>query len=177
MTAPVIQQARWNTLAYQRIATTQFADGNLLVEFEDGSRVALDPRPLLPPQLRHPDWSRVVAQEYEIVVPTEDGPFEIPWDVIRVRTDPAYDSHWAEASRAAAERTGNRIRLLREARLLTIEDLSVRTGIAPAVLGRLERGLADSHEANAQVVLEAMGYVFADLVSDQYDSPEDHSEA
>jgi hypothetical protein len=167
MTAPVIHQARWNTLSYQRIATTQFAVGELLVEFEDGSRVLLDPRPLLPPQLRHPDWSQVVAQDYELVVPTEDGPFEIPWDVIRVRTDPSYDAHWKEASRAAAKRTGNRIRLLREARLLTICELAARTGIASAVLDRLEQGLADGHEADVKAVLEAMGYALADLLSDQ----------
>jgi hypothetical protein len=150
-----LRQAPWDTLSYQRIVAARFNGDESIVDFEDGSRVSLDPRPLVPPPIRHPDWAGVAVNEYELVVPSQDGPLEIPLDVIRDRTDPRYDAHWESVSHDSAHWIGARIRSLRESKHPTIDDLSKQSRIPEQVLLSLEIGLDVRVEADVKPVLEA----------------------
>jgi hypothetical protein len=91
-------------VAYQRIVAASFRDGDVIVEFADGAKPRLSPRSLVAPGAPEPDWSRLRAAEFHLIVPAPDGELEIPWDVIRVNSDPAYDAFWSEL---AAEPIGS----------------------------------------------------------------------
>lgn len=85
----------WNNLDYQRIVSAQWRDGRLRVDFADGTTAVLLPTLLVPAGPVGADWSRVRAEEFHVVVPTPDGDMEVPWDVIRIHSDPAFDAYWA----------------------------------------------------------------------------------
>jgi len=86
----------WDTREYQQIESASFRDGQVVVQFADGAEAHVSPRDLVPTSGPEPDWPNVQAAEFHLVVPTPAGDIEIPWDVIRVRSDPAYDAFWAE---------------------------------------------------------------------------------
>jgi hypothetical protein len=67
----------------------------------------------VPPEEPGPDRANVRAEEFHIVVPTPTGEIEIPWDVIRVHGDPAFDAFWAEI--AAESVASNKARRVRQA--------------------------------------------------------------
>ena len=86
----------WDTLEYQRIATASFLGGEVIVDFADGTRARLSPQDLSSPDVSEPNWSQLRAEDFHLVVPSADGDIEIPWDVIRVHSDPEFDAFWAE---------------------------------------------------------------------------------
>lgn len=86
----------WDTVDYQRIVSASYRDGEVVVEFADGTEAQLSPGRLVSPTWPELDWANLRAEEFHIVVPSPAGEFEIPWDVIRVQSDPAYDKFWSE---------------------------------------------------------------------------------
>jgi len=94
---------------------------------------------------------------YEIVVPTADGPFEIPWDVIRARTDTEFDAYLTAFAEAESRRIGARLRTLRERQSLSLEGLATLADLALDRLARIETGAEDTSLATIETVLAAMG--------------------
>jgi hypothetical protein len=86
----------WDTLDYQRIVAAWYRGGEVIVDFADGSEARLSPRCLVSPDEPEPDWRNLRAEDFHLVVPSPAGEIEIPWDVIRVHSDPEYDAFWAE---------------------------------------------------------------------------------
>jgi hypothetical protein len=95
---------RWDTLQYHQIVSAHYRDGELVVGFADGTEARVSPQCLISPDAPTPDWSSVRVEEFHIVAPSPAGDVEIPWDVIRVHTDPAFDAYWAGL---AAERASS----------------------------------------------------------------------
>lgn len=87
--------APWFTDEYCRIERCSFdQDTDILsVTFADGDVAEVNPRSLVPESLREVDWWRVAWNEGELVVPYADGWYEVPWDVVRMQTDSAFDAH------------------------------------------------------------------------------------
>ncbi len=85
----------WDRVEYQRIVSASYRSGEVVVNFADGAEARVSPRLLVSPDGPEPDWSNLRADEFHLVVPSSAGDLEIPWDVIRVHTDPAYDEYWA----------------------------------------------------------------------------------
>ena len=85
----------WDRLDYQRIASVQYRGGEVVVFFADGSKAQLSPSCLVPPGGPEPNWTSLRAEDFHLVVPSPAGEIEIPWDVIRVHSDPEYDAFWA----------------------------------------------------------------------------------
>jgi hypothetical protein len=96
MTAARLKGARWNTLAYQQIVSAAYDGADLVVGFADGAVVRVPPLNLLAADSPAPDWTRLTVEEFHLGGPSPAGDVEIPWDVIRVQTDPAFDAYWAE---------------------------------------------------------------------------------
>jgi hypothetical protein len=86
----------WDTRDFQRIVAASYQGGEVVVVFADGSEARLPPRCLVSPDEPEPVWRDLRAEEFHLVVPSPAGEIEIPWDVIRVHSDPAYDAFWAE---------------------------------------------------------------------------------
>ena len=105
MTAASRANQPWDTLEYQQIDSALFRDGELVVHFVDGTEARVSPQCLVSPDGPLPDWSNLRVEEFHIVVPSPAGDIEIPWDVIRVHSDPAYDAFWAglAAGRTASD--------------------------------------------------------------------------
>lgn len=93
----------WDSMDYQRIVDASFREGQVVVEFADGTSARVSPRHLVSSDGPPPDWSHLRAADFHIVVPSPGGEIEIPWDVIRVQVDPAFDAYWAAV---VAERVG-----------------------------------------------------------------------
>jgi transcriptional regulator with XRE-family HTH domain len=154
---------KWDTREYQRIATVERGGETLIVSFEDGSRVRVDPRRLLPASSTV-HWDALTANPYEIVVPSADGPVEISWASIRALTDRDYAAHLAAAAEEQARMVGSRIKELRQRRGLSGKELAERAGIAPQSLSRIEHGRHDVVFTTLRRILAAMGCSLRDVV-------------
>ena len=82
----------WDRLDYQRIVSAWYRGGEVIVVFAEGSEARLSPSCLVSPEEPEPDWPNLRAEDFHLVVPSPAGEIEIPWDVIRVHSDPAYDA-------------------------------------------------------------------------------------
>ena len=98
----------WDTMEYQRIVAASYQDGQVIVGFANGDVVRLFPRTLVAPGAPEPNWPMLYADEFHLVVPSSAGELEIPWDVIRSHSDPAYDAYWAEVVSEPVDRAGKR---------------------------------------------------------------------
>lgn len=156
---------QWNTTEYQRIASVERHGDEIVVLFEDGSRVRLGTSQVLPQDARGVEWDAMSFSPYEIVVPTAGDEVEIPWSTIRVLTDREYAAHLAAAAKEQAKRIGLRIKELREVRNLSSKELAERAGIAPQSLSRIEHGRHDVVFTTLQQILAAMGCSLKDLAT------------
>lgn len=86
----------WDRIEYQRIASAAYRDGDVVVIFADGGEARVPPSRLVPDDRSRPDWPHLWAEDFHLVVPSPVGDLEIPWDVIRVQSDPAFDAFWRE---------------------------------------------------------------------------------
>jgi hypothetical protein len=86
----------WDSLDYQRIVSARYRGGEVVVVFADGSEARLSPDCLVPSGGPELDFPGLRAEDFHLVVSSPAGEIEIPWDVIRVHSDPAYDAFWAE---------------------------------------------------------------------------------
>lgn len=157
---------RWYTNEYACIESTRFDEETsiLTVKFADGGIARLNPTSLVPANLDDVDWWRVGSNEHEIIVPHASGWFEIPWDVIRVRTDPEFDAHLTRMDRKIAREVGTRFRGLREARGLTIEAVARSAKVIPGLIRDVEAGKAPVG-FDVTPLLRAIGCVRQDLLN------------
>jgi Helix-turn-helix domain len=174
MSAMARDQARWDADDYSRILSAHFDEETtiLTVRFADGDEARLDPSPLVPSNLTDVDWWRVASNQIEIVVPHAAGWYEIPWDVVRRRTDPEYAAYWERVTLEHAQETGARLRALRQRRRLTINDLAKRAQLSDAELARMENGDSPQGLSELQIVLGAMNCSLADLTEQSIDMGE-----
>jgi Helix-turn-helix domain len=164
-----VGQRYWDAVSYRRIESARYDEEEsiLTVRFADGTVAAFDPTPLLPSDLSDVDWWRVASNEIEIIVPHADGWFEIPWDVVRRHTDPAYAAFWARLTLDHARQTGERLQALRLRRGLSISELAQLARLPAAELARVERGDPPPSLSELEAVLTAMGFTFTDLASER----------
>lgn len=86
---------RWDTVEYQRIIRAFYDRGDVVIEFADGDHARVPAAALLGDDDVDPDWTRLRIEDFHLVAPATAGDVEIPWDVIRVHSDPEFDAHWA----------------------------------------------------------------------------------
>lgn len=150
------RRAPWGTLDYQRIVSARHRAGVLIVGFADGVVVEL-PVASFRNRTGTPDWARVTHTEDEVVVPREaDEDDEIPWDVIRSLTDPAFERHLMDFAAESAKRIGARVSGLRRERRLGRRDLAERAGISPGRLAEVEAGTTDVSLPTLQRIVGAL---------------------
>jgi transcriptional regulator with XRE-family HTH domain len=154
---------KWDTPEYQRMASVDYRAGQLIVRFEDGSRVTVDAEQVLPPDARAVEWGDLSFTPYEIVVPEANGKVEVPWSTIRLLMDKEYSAHLAAVAEEQARLIGLRIKELRKSRNLSSKELAERAGITPQSLSRIEHGHHDVVFTTLQRLLAAMGYTLKDL--------------
>lgn len=154
---------KWDRQEFQRMGSVNHRAGQIVVQFEDGSRVTIDAARVLPPDARSVEWSNLSYTPYEIVIPTADGEVEVPWSTIRLLTDKEYSAHLAAAAEEQARLIGLRIKELRKSRDLSSKELAERAGITPQSLSRIEHGRHDVVFTTLQRLLAAMGYTLKDL--------------
>lgn len=154
---------KWDAREYQRITSARRRGDELVVQFEDGSQVSVDTQRVLPPDNRIPQWDAMTFNPYEIVVPTLDGEFEVPWSTIRVLTDKEYGAYLAAVAEEEARQIGLRIKELRNSRNLSSKELAERAGITPQSLSRIEHGRHDVVFTTLRRLLAAMGFGLKDL--------------
>ena len=152
-----VTNSQWTRTGYQRIADARYLSGQLSVRFEDGSDATLAADRLLPLHASNADWEAMTVDPYELSVPADGGPVEIPWSTIRTLTDGEYSAHLADVAEEQARHIGLRIRSLREQRHLTSRELAARAGISPQSLSRIEHGHHDVVFTTLQRILAAMG--------------------
>jgi len=151
---------------YQRIVTASGAGKELKVLFEDGSRVVVDVERLLPPDTRMVRGGTITFNPHEVILPTSNGPLEVPWSAIRVLTDGEYAAYLAVAAEEEARQVGVRLKELRTSRGLTSKELAGRAGITPQSLSRIEHGRHDVVLITLQRIVAAIGCTLKDLVTD-----------
>ncbi|MHB8575607.1 MAG: helix-turn-helix domain-containing protein [Dehalococcoidia bacterium] len=157
---------RWQAPGYCHIVRASAdEDGRLTVLFADATWVEFDGRALLPTEAGTPRWRDLSVDEFGdfIEVPTESGSVDLPADRMRALTDPAFGQHRLELALAEANRIGHRLRLLRERRGLSADEVATRAGLAPDVINRVERGQHDVILTLLDKILSVMGASFDEL--------------
>jgi DNA-binding XRE family transcriptional regulator len=164
MTVEVGGTKPWDTDEYQRIVDAAFDGGELIVRFGDGAEARVDVTLMTRVEQRGPDWASLRFDDFEIVVPTREGDFEIPWFPIRSLTDPAFRAHLDAAAVEQARWIGERIRALRLGHGLGVEELAARAGLKASTLVAIEHGNREVHLVGLERLLSAMGHDFGELV-------------
>jgi hypothetical protein len=119
----------WDTYKYQQIVDAHHDAGDLVVRFGDGTVARVGVERMDRVQERGPDWDALTFDEFQIVVPTRTGDFEIPWFPIRSMSDPAFRAHLDAVEAESARWVGERVRDLRRGRGLTVDALAERARV------------------------------------------------
>ena len=153
----------WDAVAYLRIVAASYGADELIVRFADGTTGRVDVERTTRVQAQRPEWPALTWNEYEVIVPTGEGDFEISSFGIRSLTDPSFHAHLQTRQAESARRVGQRIQELRQRRGLTRDTVAQRARIDPSCLLRIERGDHDGNLIEIERVVEAMGHGFKDL--------------
>ncbi len=160
----------WKDEKYYRIASAALQADKLLVRFEDGTSVELDPQRVLP-SVTAASWRDMSFNNYEIIVPTAVERHEISGSSLRALTDREYGIHLATVAEEQARYIGRRIKELREERGISSKELAGRAGISPQSLSRIEHGRHDVVFTTLRRILAAMGSSLKDLVVPEDEDP------
>ena len=171
MSVAAERKAPWHTRDYPRIVSAAHRSGVLTVDFADGATARVPVEQILTHRSTVPDWDHLTYNTYEIVVPTATENLEIPWDVIRSLTDPAFEQHLADKTAASAKRIGLRIRELRQGLRLTEEELAERAGVSPGRLSRIEAGTDGISLPTLERIVAAMGHDMRVFIVDGDEEP------
>ena len=163
MSTAVERNAVWYTREYLRMVAATYASNVLTVEFEDGFRTRVHISELDLDSTTVPDWNRMIVAAYELVIPSNAGNIEIPWDVIRALSDPAFEQHLATKAAEQAHRIGRRLRKLRSDQGIDTAELATRAEVAVDQLERIERGEDGVSLPVLERVLHVMGCDWHDL--------------
>lgn len=163
MSTAIARKAPWFTREYLRMVAATYESGVLTVDFEDGERARLPTSELRLDSTTIPDWNRMTVDTYELVIPSNEGDIEIPWDAIRSLTDPAFEQHLATKAVEQAHRIGRRLRHLRTVRGIDAPELATRADVAVDRLERIERGEDGVSLPVLERLLYALGCDWRDL--------------
>ena len=163
MTAKTRRDRPWDTDGYQTIRNARHDAGELVVCFDDGTEARIDVARLTRVAERTPDWSALTYDDFEVVVPTQDGDVEIPWLPIRSMSDPAFRAYLDAAAAEQAQWIGRRLRELRQDRDLDVGDVAERVGLDAETLADLEQGRVDVDLPTVERVLAGLGHDFSVL--------------
>jgi len=166
MTIATRVKRAWDTSAYHRMTAARYDAGDLVVDFEDGTRARVNARALLSPSEPDPDWSGMVVDSYELVVPAARGRVEIPWSRIRLLTDPAFGAHWQAMAAKEDRLIGDRIAALREGQGLGVEEVARRAEVPLETVTRVEAGEVQAGFALLERILAPLGATLDDLVAE-----------
>ena len=127
--------------ANRMMASVEASDAGIDVAFVDG-RHSVVPFHVIPEigELSNLD-SVELPNLYEVHLKSRSGEIaELPWDFVRHFCDPGYRGKVEHVAAAGRGSLGNRVRMLREARNLTQEQLAASAGIGRITLVRIEAG-------------------------------------
>ena len=154
----------WDTAEYQRISSAERRGDEIVVLFEDGSRVTLPQAKLTAPRPAQVDVNRLTVNPHELVFHFTDGhETEVPWTTIRSLTDKEFNRHLVRAAEEEARQIGLRIKELREAKGMSSKDLAERAGLTPQSVSRIENGRHDVVFTSLRKILAAMNCTLGDL--------------
>ena len=154
----------WHSSAYLRIVAASYDAGELVVRFADGTVGRVDVERMTRVQARRPDWPSLTFNDYEVIVPTAEGDFEVSSFGIRSLSDPVFDAYLKAKEAESARRVGRRLQEFRRSQGLTLETVAERAGMAPSSLSRIEQGDHDGNLIDLDRVLDALGRDFKDLI-------------
>ncbi|HLX60611.1 MAG TPA: helix-turn-helix transcriptional regulator [Planctomycetota bacterium] len=92
---------------------------------------------------------------------------DFPADFVLHHCEPAYEYYAGKP--AASSNVGKNVRHWRQIRLLTLADLSKKTGIAEPNLSRLEHGKHSPSLNTIQTVAQALGVTASELISGNHE--------
>jgi DNA-binding XRE family transcriptional regulator len=163
MTVATRTERRWDTGTYGQIRSASYARGQLSIEFADGARAQLPVGRLRSAHLRGAEWPRIRFTRDEIIVPTPGGEAEISWFSLRALTDAEFAAYLGEFAANESRRVGYRMRMLREERGLTVEDVAARVGVSADVISGIEEGEQQVGFDRLESVLMGMDRTLSDL--------------
>jgi transcriptional regulator with XRE-family HTH domain len=158
---------KWDEPAYQRMVNVGIKGKELVVEFGTGEVVEVAAEKVVPPGIHDINWHSLQHDDYEILLSSPSGQFEIPWLTIRLVTDADFAAFWARKAEESASQVGSRLRQLRKRRGLSSKEVAERAGITPQSLSRIERGHHDVVYTTLEKILAAMGCTLRDLAEFQ----------
>ncbi|MES1181544.1 MAG: helix-turn-helix transcriptional regulator, partial [Flavobacterium sp.] len=163
----------WEDPTYQKISKAQLSEDYFNVQFENGDKVKVSIESVLPFHQGEVDKSNFYFNSYELVLPSGNNSIEIPWDKIRVLTDPDFGKFLADKAEEQAKLIGKKLKKLREKNGMKSNDLAERAGITPQTISRIENGHTDIGFSTLRKILASMGYSLKDLASQELELESD----
>lgn len=162
---------KWNKHYRTIVGTHDVGDDTLHIRFADGVETVVKKRQVIPHGINVSErdifWERawVSGDGMCLRVPTRDGDFEIPWDVMRRLTDPVFAKESAALAAEQARHIGARLRVLRKRQGLTQKRVAEMAGIQTSELSDIEHGRCDLSVSVLWKILAVMGCTAADLAA------------
>ena len=170
MIATIAKRQRWDTGEYQRIVSVRFREPNLHVAFANGDDIIVPTARFETAYLREqsPDWTRVaLGPNGEVAAPGKNGVVGVPWDYLRLLTDPAFAADEEEQALATARRVGARLRALRGEQDWSEGEMATHAGVPLQIVEDVEAGRHPLDLRLHDRLLKAMGLDARALIVDQ----------
>lgn len=158
---------KWDELPYQKIKIAEVEGKELKITFDNGDTIILPFVKVLPVGFNDTDVALSDFNDYEVNLNVGDRAVDIPWDRLRVLTDPEFAKEMALKAEEHAQQVGARIKTLRERKNIKSNELAEKAGITPQTITRIEKGYTDVGFATLRKILAVMGYTLKDLANEE----------
>lgn len=169
------KSTRWFTSDYLRVVDARYnpLSHAIDVTFGNGDHASVAVAQVVQRKPLELDWPHLTVEDSSYLhIPAtlnaSRDAADIPAFDIRALSDSEFAAHLDHAARDATRRVGERVRVLREARGLSVADVATRSGVTERILTRLERGQQrDADFPTLERILTAMGYSLKDILPEQ----------
>ncbi len=154
---------KWDEAKYQRITSSKYQGGQIIIAFEDGDVFSLKPETLLSTEQEIKVIGDIKFNPFDITIPTQLGEIEVSWQTIRTLVDKEFARYLSREAEKEEFIIGQKLRELRIRKKISSKDLAANAGITPQSLSRIERGHHDIAFKTLRRLLFSMNYTLADL--------------
>ncbi|WP_217601981.1 helix-turn-helix domain-containing protein [Chitinophaga sp. GbtcB8] len=158
---------KWDELNYQKIREAKLDGDELVAVFRNGDSINLPLVKVLPVGSDPVNAILITYNEYELHFDSNKDTIVVPWDRLRVLTDPDFAKEMAAKAEEHAQQVGARLKNLRERKGIKSNELAERAGVTPQTITRIEKGYTDVSFATLRKILAAMGYTLKDLANEE----------
>lgn len=154
---------KWDNINYQKIKHVDFEKGALSVIFYNEDKIELPVQSILSIDKSKIQDLTLKYEEYEISFDLKGEKISVPWDKIRLLSDPDFAKDMAEKAVEHLKIVGKKLRILRELKNMEISQLAIKSELDESTISKIENGEIEASFATLRKILNSMDYTLKDL--------------